>query len=459
MQHATSRYWFAISLITILLILTTLLVVAGGSRAQVRVDHITPGDDSPISTRPVWRVTFGHPIAPESVQGAVVLSPTVPLVAEWGEDGLEIRPQRALTPDRSYSLTIGPGLQTTNGVALQGSATWTFETRQPRIAYLVPTPQGASELWINEIAGDARRLSAEGQGVQDFDVVPDGSAILYTVTETENTETLWRVDVASGEIRRLTEGVGVVYESPRLHPSGETLAVQIRREAQIADTGTRLGIPRLYLLNAEDGSEMGLIYGEGPNVANLPRWSPDGSQLAFYDTELGAIGLTDLSNPPPPTFFQAAGAFLWEQAWSPDGLFLTYTLPDPIDSTLPENMVVRDIGTGNERILLTPNIAPRAPAFSPDGTQLAYSFDTLGDGERRGGIGVIRTNGTGQRALLSEPATTFSQPLWSPDGEWLLYGRFNRAEGQTTQGLWLIRRDGSEMQEIAPIGLRAKWVP
>jgi Tol biopolymer transport system component len=122
-------------------------------------------------------------------------------------------------------------------------------------------------------------------------------------------------------------------------------------------------------------------------------------------------------------------------------------------------MVVRDIGTGNERILLTPNIAPRAPAFSPDGTQLAYSFDTLGDGERRGGIGVIRTNGTGQRALLSEPATTFSQPLWSPDGEWLLYGRFNRAEGQTTQGLWLIRRDGSEMQEIAPIGLRAKWVP
>jgi Tol biopolymer transport system component len=452
-----TRYWLAIGVFALLLLLLAALIVAAGSRAQVRIESITPTNDQLISTRPVWRISFAQAIAPASVQGTLHLFPTVPLTARWVEDTLEIRPQRALAPGQPYTLTIGTGLQTTNGVALQGSPSWSYTTRPPRIAYVMPTTAGPGELWLSDIEGSARRLSAAGQAVRDFDVLPDGSAILYTVTEAENTESLWRVDTEIGEIRRLTEGVGVVHESPRLHPLGDTLAVQIRRESQIADTGTRLGIPRLYLMDANDGSEIALLYGDGPYVANLPRWSPDGSQLAFYDTELGAIVLTDLAA--PPTFFQAAGAFLWEQSWSPDGVFLTYTLPDPLDSTSPENMVVRDLLNSNETILTTPNLAPRAPAFSPDGTQLAFSFDSLGAGERQGGIGLIRTNGTGQRILINEANVTYSQPLWSPDGAWLLYGRFSRAEGQTTQGLWLMRRDGTEIREIASVGLRAKWLP
>lgn len=452
------RYWLAVGGFGVALLAAVAVVLVGGSNAEVRLEQITPDNTSPISSRPVWRIRFAQPIAPDSVQGSVTLSPTIPLNLRWLEETLEIRPQWALTPQSAYTLTIGGDLRTTDGVALQGAVATRFQSRALRVAYLVPTASGFAELWLIDMeSGATRRLSAEGQSVRDFDPLPDGSALIYSVTEAENTESLWRVEIDEGSITRLTEGVGVVYESPRVHPLGETLAVQVRRETQLADAGTRLGIPRLYLLNAATGAEAMLIYGEGPNVANLPRWSPDGQSLAFYDTEKGAIGMTTLTD--APTFFQATGAFLWEQAWSPDGALLTYTLPDPFDATLPEAIVVRDLPTGKERILLTPTLAPRAPAFNHDGTHLAYSFDTLGEGERQGGIGLIRPNGTGARVLISEPTTTFSQPLWSPDGAWLLYGRFNRAEGATTQGLWLIGRDGGEPRLLAPVGLRPKWIP
>jgi Tol biopolymer transport system component len=452
------RYWLAVGGFAVVLVVAVAIVLVGGSRAEVRLEQITPDNSRPIRSRPVWRVTFAQPIALDSVQGSVTLSPTISLNLRWVEETLEIRPQWALTPQTPYTLTIGGDLRTTDGVALQGAVATRFQSRASQVGYIVPAASGFGELWLMDTeSGATRRLSAEGQSVRDFDPLPDGSALIYSVTEAENTESLWRVETADGAITRLTEGVGVVYESARVHPLGETLAVQIRREAQLADAGTRLGIPRLYLLNAATGAEELFIYGEGPNVANLPRWSPDGQSLAFYDTEMEAIGITTLTN--TPAFFQAAGAFLWEQPWSPDSALLTYTLPDPFDATLPEAIVVRDLATGKERILLTPTLAPRAPAFNHDGTQLAYSFDTVGEGERQGGIGLIRPNGTGQRVLISEPTTTFSQPLWSPDGAWLLYGRFNRAEGATTQGLWLIGRDGGEPRLLAPVGLRPKWIP
>lgn len=447
-----------VAIFALALVVAAMVVVAGGSHAQIQIAHLSPSSSLPLSTRPLWRLAFEHSVNQAALEAAITLSPTVPLSLRWNEEELEIRPQYALLPNHAYTLTIGPGVQTMDGVELQGKITLQYQTRPPRIAYLAPTPYGDGQLWISNIEGtNAFAKSSQMESIRDFDVLPTGDSLIVSKNSHDDRQILWWFNVDGGGAHAYATQEGYSFESLQIRPQGDQVAAQIRRENAIGDLGNQWGLPRLYLLDNEQSDTLTLIYGEGPYIATMPRWSPDGSRLAFYDPDLGSIGVTNLET--TPEFFIATGALLGEQAWSPDGLFLTYTLPDPLDNSHSENIVVRDVGNGNETILLTPRLAPRSPAFSPDGTQLAFSFDTTEEAERRGGIGLIRPNGTGTRILLTESATTFSQPLWSPDGEWLLFGRFNRAEGQTTQGLWVMRRDGSDLRQIAEVGLRAQWLP
>ena len=440
-----------------LLLAIIFVILSGNNGVGVRARSLTPAPDSTVSTSPEISVLFSRPVDQDSLKNKVLISPTLPIELLWNDNRLRILPRTTLKSDTEYTVTIGPDLRDVHGIELLGQVQWQFRTRLPRIAYIHRTEERANELWISELRGKARRLSAVGQSVKAFDVSPDGMIMVYTVVEGENSENLWHVVVESGEQKRLTNESGVVYETVRFNPTGDLLAVQVRRETQIADQGTQLGRPTLELRRPTDGTPAGVIYDKANTMAQLPRWSPDGTRVAFIESQSNRIGIFNFTS--EIRFFPAQAAFLWEQPWSPDGSALTYTMIDPWNPSGPPAVVVRYLTNGTETILSEPNAVRSAPAWSPTDSQIAISSQSLPTAALSSGIGLIRANGSSGNLLVSEANVIYSQPLWSKDGTWLLYGRFARAEGEKTQSIWGMQRDGSDAHLVTKAGLRAKWVP
>ena len=170
---------------------------------------------------------------------------------------------------------------------------------------------------------------------------PDGSQVAYVLRTLDaaadrNVEELWLTE--DGRPRRLTHGPADT--DPVWSPDGSRIA--FLRDGQVA-------------LLAERGEAEVLT--DLPLGAGAPRWSPDGRRLAFTASVDPAPGdgpmVTD------GTDYQADGA----------GMF----------GAVRSQLHVLDLGTGQLRQLTDGPESAGAPAWSPDGTTLAF---TRGTGER-----------------------------------------------------------------------------
>lgn len=76
------------------------------------------------------------------------------------------------------------------------------------------------------------------------------------------------------------------------------------------------------------------------------------------------------------------------------------------------------------------------PAWSPDGTKLAFA---------KGDVAVVNADGTGFKRLPRTAQLDETDPSWSPDGSRLAF----RSEGGGPSGLYVINADGSDRRRIA----------
>lgn len=92
---------------------------------------------------------------------------------------------------------------------------------------------------------------------------------------------------------------------------------------------------------------------------------------------------------------------------------------------------------------LTTSHRAAEPAFSPDGSRIAYVDE--------GGIWVMGRNGTGKRfvAALADPAVE-SRPAWSPDGKQLAFASYDT--------LYVAPSSGGSARRIAA-GTNPAWSP
>lgn len=91
----------------------------------------------------------------------------------------------------------------------------------------------------------------------------------------------------------------------------------------------------------------------------------------------------------------------------------------------------------------------RDPAWSPDGTQIAYASNRNGSS----GIWLQTIGGASPTRVTSSPAPD-SQPSWSPDGRWLVF-RSERDGG----GLYVVRASGGAEERLVAFGTRPRWSP
>ncbi|HTP68476.1 MAG TPA: winged helix-turn-helix domain-containing protein [Dongiaceae bacterium] len=163
-----------------------------------------------------------------------------------------------------------------------------------------------------------------------------------------------------------------------------------------------------------DGSErLQLTY--PPVSAGLPRWSPDGMQIAYVDSQLGrpwkAFLISAQGGSPrevlPETHTQV------DPSWSPDGKKLALGRTQETGQTEPlliqiVNLATRQVSTipGSENLY--------SPRWSPDGQYLAaLSQDSTK---------LLLFNFKTQKwsNWITEPGA-FGFPNWSPDGRYLYY--------------------------------------
>lgn len=148
-----------------------------------------------------------------------------------------------------------------------------------------------------------------------------------------------------------------------------------------------------------------------------PAWSADGHRIAFRRGGTAKVaGLyTAFANPDIGTEDRASSFTRYlDVDWSPDGETFAATAKNEAD---------RDVHlvplTGSTEFLLFGEEIQQQPAWSPDGTMIAF---TLGEAPSQQ-LYVIDVDGDGLSQLSAEdPATTSaSQPSWSPDGSRIAY--------------------------------------
>jgi Tol biopolymer transport system component len=115
-------------------------------------------------------------------------------------------------------------------------------------------------------------------------------------------------------------------------------------------------------------------------------------------------------------------------AWSPDGTKIAFhsTRDDPNPSgcgTCNFEVYVMD-ANGSNQVRRTINVAnDLGPDWSPDGTKIVWSSSRTGDGD----IYVMNADGSGVTQLTTDPFAERG-PAWSPDGTKIAFSRFYEPE-------------------------------
>jgi Tol biopolymer transport system component len=219
------------------------------------------------------------------------------------------------------------------------------------------------------------------------------------------------------------------------------------------------GSDQVYLVHP-DGSDQHPVAPELPGNTMLPDWSPDGTWLVFTNIGTGAtepFRLHDLESGETSVPFPCEDPCLGddEPAFSPDGTRVAFIRAQlPIVDDIPADCAlwVGDLASGQtERLTTGVSCSERevAPRWSPDGTALAYFKERYEDGQLRGTAIFVLDLETGAETQITEWELNAGYPDWSPDGDWIVFATHPVFSfGDVAGDLYRMRPDGSGIERL-----------
>jgi Tol biopolymer transport system component/DNA-binding SARP family transcriptional activator len=205
-------------------------------------------------------------------------------------------------------------------------------------------------------------------------------------------------DPALGTVRALTFEPGIEVE-PSISPNGR----------YVAYAG---GTPSRIYLRQQGSRPIALVEPDTFPPQQRPRWSPDGTRLAF-DAGRRIFVIPALGGVPQQIVSQG-----WSPTWAPDGQRIAYAFGDTI--------FVRDVRGGRPRPLAIV-IQPAELAWSPDGRWIALTAgnDAWDGWVHIGNIAqsriVLVAVDDGRIVEVTDRAAMNVAPTWAPDGRQLLF--------------------------------------
>ena len=246
---------------------------------------------------------------------------------------------------------------------------------------------------------------------------------------------LWVMDADGANPVQVTGGAGTKLH-PAWSPDGRSLV--------FAEADRGLSDPNfdLYVLGP-DGLER---LTETPTREASPAWSPDGTTIAFESDETGIPeiwAIHRLSGQRVALTVDRLADLTPE--WSPDGRRLLFTSKEdlycsPTDPSCERHLFVLDVATGRITQLTSGRSYNGDPAWSPDGTTIAFSSN------RGGGdydIWAMEVDGGGLRRLTRAPGLDLN-PAWSPDGRFIAFTSLRDGNYE----IYVMRADGSHERNL-----------
>ncbi|MDY6877739.1 MAG: hypothetical protein SWK90_16275 [Chloroflexota bacterium] len=360
-------------------------------------------------------------------QSAAVLLSVVLLTAcgsvETGSEHAPVATDREITAPLPTPATVDEAVLvnlrplTTSGLA--GDAAWSPDGQS--VAYTVLTTPHVfyreppeTQVWWSRADGSDAHVLAEGHSPL---FSADGRTI-YFIRDVPDSglSGLWTVDVDGGQTRELVPPTGGIH----IH--------QLTEDGRLVLS--EWGYAPLRLFDPSSGESMNLMDAHPSNSPQDARLSPDGTLLAYPQTQSFYLAEADGSN---PRLLSEDGGFSARVWWSPNSRYLAYTT----GSHHRDHLVLADRDGETLVTLLSQAESGYVSTlvWSPDSRWLLVATDAYShDPPPPTHLALFDTEGN--RQLLLE--TYLHDVAWSPDGRTLALTLWDDPQGElATDDIWL----------------------
>ena len=243
-------------------------------------------------------------------------------------------------------------------------------------------------------------------------------------------------------------------------PSSRTLSSRTSRLAsqQLATDGGRIAFAserEIFLMNSDGSGLVQLTYSASDVFNYQPALSPDGTRVAFatFQGSQAGIKIIDVDGSGLRTLTTNNFTRDSEPAWSPDGQKIAFVRGfDPtsegvanLSDCAPARIYVTEAdGVFTNPINLTPDQNATDPAWSPDGTRIAFASNLDGNYD----IYSMASDGTDVQQLTQTDEQE-AEPAWSPDGKWIAYAS-GYLGAKVTCGFMHTGRDSEPIPTVHP---------
>ncbi len=310
-------------------------------------------------------------------------------------------------------------------------ANFDWSSDSQRLVYQKNVAVGDADIFVYSITtGQSKNVTNNLAFDADPSFSPDGKQIAFASLRDGNAE-IYLMNTDGSDVRRLTNHAA--WDShPTFSPDGTTITFPSDRDNESSD---------IYLMNA-DGSNVRRLTDWKENESVGPgSWSPDGTKITFVSDLEGNDDIYVISAEVyhPNLILTEDESNLASPSLAPHGKLIVYQA-DTAGKT--GELRIFDTETRQSRVLLetaTPNLAP---VFSPNGDWIVFQNRIEGNTE----ICLIKPDGSGYMNLTNNAATD-SDPAWSPDGTQIAFAS-NRGGNSGKYDLYLMNSDGNAQRRM-----------